>query len=74
MTYTGTGVVHQAFLSVDEAGAEATAATAAMLGITRAAVEPVTPTIDRPFIFLVRDRSTDAELFAGRVSELGEPG
>ena len=74
MTYTGTGVVHQAFLSVDEAGTEATAATAAAMGIRRAAVEPVTPTIDRPFIFLVRDRTTDAELLAGRVSELGQPG
>ena len=67
-------VVHQAFLSVDEAGTEATAATAATVGITRAAAEPVTLTIDRPFIFLVRDRSTDAVLFAGRVSELGQPG
>ena len=74
MTYTDTGVVHQAFLSVDEAGTGATAATAVMLGIRRAAVEPATLTIDRPFIFLVRDRSTDAELFAGRVSELGQPG
>ena len=71
---TDTGVVHQAFLSVDEAGTEATAATAAMTGITRAAVEPATLTIERPFIFLVRDRTTDAELLAGRVSELGQPG
>ena len=63
-------VVHQAFLSVDEAGTEAAAATAATVGITRAAAEPVTLTIDRPFIFLVRDRATDAVLFVGRVSEL----
>ena len=53
-------VVHQAFLSVDEAGTEAAAATAATVGITRASAEPVTLTIDRPFIFLVRDRATDA--------------
>ena len=69
-----TDVVHQAFLSVDEAGTEATAATAAVTGITRAAAEPVTLTIDRPFIFLVRDRTTDAVLFVGRVSELEQPG
>ena len=65
-----TDVVHQAFVSVDEAGTEAAAATAAIVGITRAAVEPATLTIDRPFIFLVRDRATGAVLLVGRVSEL----
>ena len=65
-----TDVVHQAFVSVDEAGTEAAAATAVIVGITRAAVEPVTLTIDRPFVFLVRDRATGAVLLVGRVSDL----
>ena len=65
-----TDVVHQAFVSVDEAGTEAAAATAAIVGITRAAIEPVTLTIDRPFIFLVRDRATGDVLLVGRVSDL----
>ena len=65
-----TDVVHQAFVSVDEAGTEAAAVTAAIVGITRAAEEPVTLTIDRPFIFLVRDQATDAVLFVGRVADL----
>ena len=65
-----TDVVHKAFVSVDEAGTEAAAATAAIVGITRAAEEPVTLIIDRPFIFLVRDQATDAVLFVGRVADL----
>ena len=69
-------VVHQAFVSVDEAGTEAAAATAAIVGIPKS-VEPEAPitlTIDRPFVFLVRDRATDAVLFVGRVAELGQSG
>ena len=67
-----TDVVHQAFVSVDEAGTEAAAATAVIVGVK--SVEPDPPirlTVDRPFIFLVRDRATGAVLFLGRVSELG---
>ena len=70
-----TDVVHQAFVEVDEAGTEAAAATAVIVGVKRA-VEPgelVTLTVDRPFIFLVRDRATGALLFVGRVSELEQP-
>ena len=68
-------VVHQAFVEVDEAGTEAAAATAVIVGVRRA-VDPgelVTLTVDRPFIFLVRDRATGALLFVGRVSELEQP-
>ena len=69
-------VVHQAFVSVDEAGTEAAAATAAIVGIPKSVdpEAPITLTIDRPFVFLVRDRATDAVLFVGRVAELGQSG
>ena len=67
-----TDVVHQAFVSVDEAGTEAAAATAVIVGATSAdPEEPIRFTVDRPFIFLVRDRATGALLFLGRVSEMG---
>ena len=67
-----TDVVHKAFVSVDEAGTEAAAVTAAIVGIPKSVEpqEPVTLTIDRPFIFLVRDPATDAVLFVGRVADL----
>ena len=65
-------VAHKAFVSVDEAGTEAAAATAAVAGITRAEPEPpIEVTIDRPFIFLIRDRDTGAVLFLGRIVSLG---
>ncbi len=62
-------VVHKAFVAVDEAGTEAAAATAVIMSLT-AAPEPPVPvevTIDRPFIFLIRDIETGAILFIGRV-------
>ena len=66
-----TDVVHQAFVSVDEAGTEAAAATAAIAGTKSADPDgPVRLTVDRPFIFLVRDRAAGAVLLAGRVSAL----
>ena len=63
-------VVHKAFVSVDEKGTEAAAATAVAMQIESAKPQPVDVTIDRPFIFLIRDRGTDATLFVGRVEKL----
>jgi len=62
-------VVHKAFVSVDEAGTEAAAATAVMMAPTSAVEEPVEMTADRPFIFLIRDLETGTILFVGRVVE-----
>jgi len=64
-------VVHKAFVSVDEAGTEATAATAVIMPGSAAPEPPVEVTIDRPFIFLIRDIETGAILFVGRVINPG---
>ncbi len=59
-------VLHKAFVSLDEAGTEAAAATAVIM--TEEAPEPLVElTIDHPFIFLIRDIETGAVLFVGRV-------
>jgi serpin B len=58
-------VVHKAFVSVDEAGTEAAAATAVVMEMS-AMPETVEVTIDRPFIFLIRDIETGAILVVGR--------
>jgi serpin B len=60
-------VIHKAFVSVDEAGTEAAAATAVIMPASMPPGEPVEVIIDRPFIFLIRDIETGALLFVGRV-------
>ena len=60
-------VVHKAFVAVDEAGTEAAAATSVIMKLTAVPEPPVEVTIDRPFIFLIRDIETGAILFIGRV-------
>ena len=63
-------VIHKAFVSVDEEGTEAAAATAVVMfellggGPWR---PKATLTIDRPFIFLIRDWATGTIFFLGRV-------
>ncbi|MGK3966041.1 serpin family protein [Sorangium sp. So ce118] len=59
-------VLHKAFVSVDEAGTEAAAATAVVIGET-SAPEPATIRFDRPFLLFIRDIETGAILFVGRV-------
>ncbi len=58
-------VQHEAFIEVDEEGTEAHAAT----GGAMAASHGPTITVDRPFLFVIRDRSTGAILFMGRVAD-----
>ena len=64
-------VSHKAFVGVDETGTEAAATTAVISAATSALPEaPLELTIDRPFVFLIRDRETRTVLFLGRVVEL----
>jgi serpin B len=65
-------VIHKAFVSVDEAGTEAAAATAVIMELT-AMPEVVEVTLDHPFIFLIRDIETGTILFIGRVVNLDFP-
>jgi len=65
-------VVHKAFVAVDEAGTEAAAATAVIMEYSAVPEPFVEVTIDRPFIFLIRDIETGAILFVGRVMNPGE--
>jgi len=59
-------IIHKAFVSVDEYGTEAAAATAVIMP-GAAPLETVTLNIDHPFIFLIRDIETGSMLFVGRV-------
>ena len=59
-------VVHKAFVSVDEAGTEAAAASAVVMPMAMPPEEPVEVTVNHPFIFLIRDIETSTILFVGR--------
>jgi serpin B len=63
-------VYHKSFVSVDEEGTEAAASTSVVM------VESLPPQwgrmqFDRPFLFCIRDKPTDAVLFLGRVTDAG---
>jgi serpin B len=60
-------VVHKAFVTVDETGTEAAAATGVIVGTTAMPANVYNFSMDRPFIFLIRDIQTGAILFVGRV-------
>lgn len=62
-----TDIFHKAFVLVDESGTEAAAATAVVVGETSVEPPALEMTVDRPFLFLIRDIETGAVLFLGRV-------
>jgi len=62
-------VLHQAGITVDERGTEASAATAVQLAKLGYLEADATFTADRPFLFLIRHRDTGAVLFLGRVDD-----
>jgi serpin B len=60
-------VIHKAFVSVDEEGTEAAAASAVIMDTTGMPLEPAVVVLDHPFIFFIRDIATNTILFIGRV-------
>jgi serpin B len=61
--------LHKAFVDVNEKGTEAAAATAVAIGLTSAPGQSYTITLDRPFLFLIRDNATGTLLFVGRMAD-----
>lgn len=61
-------VLHKAFVGVNEAGTEAAAATAVIIG-DESAPQPASISLDHPFLFLIRDNATGSILFLGRVAD-----
>jgi serpin B len=63
------GVVHKAYVDVNEEGTEAAAATA-VVAMRASVVGPQPPIFhaDHPFVFAIRDNKTGSLLFLGRVA------
>jgi serpin B len=57
----------QARIRVDEKGTEASAVTSVSVGVVGVTPKALSFQAKHPFLFLVRDRSTNAVLFLGRV-------
>jgi serpin B len=60
-------VIHKAFVEVNEEGTEAAAATAVVMSRSIPTPRPVFRA-DHPFLFMIRENSTGAVLFLGRVA------
>lgn len=64
-----TEIAHKAMMAIDEAGVEAAAATAVVIGTESAAPEAVEMKVDRPFLVAIVDEPTSSLLFLGRIHD-----
>jgi serine protease inhibitor len=62
-------VLHQAFIETNEEGTEAAAATVVEIGETSVNPNPITINLDHPFLYLIRETSTNSILFIGKVAD-----
>jgi serpin B len=62
-------VNHKAFVEVDEKGTEAAAVTVVEVGTTSVG-DGITVRVDRPFLFLIREKTSDAKLFMGKLETM----
>jgi serpin B len=62
-------VVHQAYISVDEVGTTAAAATGVGVGTSVAIISSVPFLVDHPFIFAIVDNTTNTVLFIGQAND-----
>lgn len=60
-------VLHQAFIETNEEGTEAAAATVVGIVATAAPAGPFVFNMDHPFLYIIREKTTNTVLFMGRV-------
>ena len=61
------GVIHKTFVELNEEGTEAAAVTATEVGVTSVGPQAIDFLVDRPFLFVIMERSTGAILFTGKI-------
>ncbi|MDJ1467524.1 serpin family protein [Xanthocytophaga flava] len=60
-------VAHKTFVQVDETGTEAAAVTSISIGYTTAPPPPPVYSFNRPFIYMIREKSSGVILFIGKM-------
>jgi serpin B len=64
-------VLQKAFVDIDEEGTEATAVTVVVIKVTSTQPsQPATMRVDRPFLFLIRERLSGTVLFMGKIVKI----
>lgn len=63
------GVLHQAFIETNEEGTEAAAATIVGIMTTSMPPAPLILNLDHPFLYIIRETSTNTILFMGKVAD-----
>jgi serpin B len=61
------GVFHKTFVELNEEGTEAAAVTSTEIGVTSVGQSPIDFRLNRPFLFVIMERSTGAILFTGKI-------
>jgi serpin B len=62
-------VAHQSFIETNEEGTEAAAATVVEIGLTSAPPQPLVLKLDHPFIYVIREITTNTIIFMGKVAD-----
>jgi serpin B len=62
-------VTHQSFIETNEEGTEAAAATVVDIGVTSMPPASLVFKMDHPFIYVIRETTTNSIIFMGRVSD-----
>ena len=62
-------VLHKTYIAVDEEGTEAAAVTAVEIGVTSMPDYPIF-TVNKPFVFVIREKSTGVILFIGKIGNV----
>jgi serine protease inhibitor len=62
-------VTHQSFIETDEEGTEAAAATVVDIGLTSMPPASLVFKMDHPFMYIIRETTTNSIIFMGRVSD-----
>ena len=65
-------VLHKAYVDVNEEGTEAAAATGVVMKMTAMPTPPPVFRADRPFVFMVKDNTSNSVLFIGRLTNPAE--